>query len=127
MLRYSSLLALATTFIFALSSCYRCDKEDKTVYRGRIINSICGYTTIQFIDPIPAGRGENNWVDSSDGVKTVYNGVIKVGNPCNAGLDQAKPGDTISFRIVTITRQECAQCLAIGPTPTTTLPISVVR
>jgi hypothetical protein len=118
-----------TVILFAAAALLQttsCKKTDSgKVYRGRIINSICASTTVQFIDGTELGQ--NNWVDAFNTDKPKYNHVFKVANPCNAGLGTHHATDTIEFVLTTPTSQECMQCMALGCTPEVAMHIKVVK
>ncbi len=120
-MRFTICLLLALPFFAALS----CKKPTAPVagrlYSGRIINSICGQTTIQFTDG--ATFGQNGWVDGT----TTYNHVFKVANPCNWNTGNGPLTDIIKFYFTAPSAQNCMLCMAAGHTPDTAYNIQYVR
>ncbi len=118
------ILVFSLLFISILHFC-RCTKTEApaVTYRGIVVYNICGNIVVQSVGPELIG--ENNWTDSNNPVKPVYNHVFKVANPCDFGM--RSQGDTINFTIVSAKPQQCPQCLLYVATPATSYPIRVAR
>lgn len=93
---------------------------DTVIRTGKVINSICGNTTIQFTDGSP--YGQMGWQPEGDSI--VYNHVFRVANPCNVG--DLIVNSTVRFRFVPASPQNCVQCMAWGPTPNTAYNIQIL-
>lgn len=119
-----ALLLLSAFTSCEKSNCGKSDKGDNTVYRGRIINSICASTTVQVFDA--PTLGEMGWKGADFGGTTIYNNVFAVSNHCTAGVSGLAAGDTFSFRFVPATPQDCITCLALGNTPSVAYNIQLV-
>lgn len=121
-MRYYIFLFPVLSLFFSIS----CTKKSAPpaighVYTGRIINSICGQTTVQFIDGSSFGQG--GWVEGP----FTYNNVFKIANPCNWNPENSKVTDTIRFYFVETSVQNCTLCLALGHTPDTAYNIRYVK
>jgi hypothetical protein len=112
-------LCLLTPLLFG--GCHKSTVINGVSYNGRIINSICGQTTVQITDSTTLGQ--SNWVDYG----TTYNHVFRVENPCNWNPDGIAYSSSIRFVIVAYTVQNCVLCLAAGHTPDIAYSIQLVK
>ncbi len=117
---------LVLSFIIA-GILYLCQCKKTTtpvvIYKGVVLYNICGNVVIQ--SQGAQLLGENGWTDSNNPSRPIYDHVFRVANACEFG--NYSQGDTIQFAITNLKAQQCAQCLLYVATPTTAIPVRVIR
>ena len=112
-------------FIFTLPADKCKSTQEKNLYKGRLeVKGICMNYTIKLLEGnMDATKIENEWRDEVTG-KTHTN-VFALGSVCTFPAT-IKAGDEFYFTLDTMTKQQCAICLAFYPKPAKSLAIKVV-
>jgi hypothetical protein len=99
--------------------------QEKNLYKGRLeVKGICMNYTIKLLEGnIDAKKIESEWRDEVTG-KTHTN-VFALGSVCTFP-STIKESDEFYFNLDSVTKQECAVCLAFYPKPAKSLAIKVV-
>lgn len=107
-----SLLIILVAAIGTLTlSCKKDKNTSGTIYRGVVIDAICGNIVVQTVGT--AHLGQENWIDLNKDSKPVCHYVFSVANPCDfSGGNQP---DTFNFIVSTPKIKDCFQCMAALP------------
>lgn len=120
------LVLLTPLFFFLSLSADKCKSTRiDPVYKGRLeVKGICMNYTIKLLEGnMDATKIDSDWKDEVTG-KTHTN-VFALGSVCTFPAT-IKEGDEFYFTLDTITKQQCAVCLAFYPKPAKSLSIKVV-
>lgn len=117
-----SSLAIASYLLFCSMSCSK-KVVSGPVFTGKVVKSMCGQIAIQFTDGTPLGQ--MGWIDASDSGHAPYDAIFRVTNSCSWGNKNV--GDSIQFRFVQESVQDCAVCMAWTATPDTAYNIKVIE
>lgn len=121
------LLVLAGSSLLTLAA-GKCGNKtsDKNVYKAKLeIKALCMNYTLQLLEGnLDSSFISASWTNESTGKS--YTNVFGLGSPCTfpATLNE---GDEFYFEIDTITKQDCAVCMAYYPTPPKKLSIKVIE
>ena len=115
-------------FTFSVLCSLKCVKKNSSNvlsgnHRGVVLRSICCQDVILSLDGDTLGQ--DTWIDSGQTPNVIYHNVFKVSNPCQF---TAHDGDTISFKVLSLTPvQTCACCMLFTYTPREAYPVQIVR
>ncbi len=121
-----NLLVIFFALISVVALSCRKDKSEVsgTVYRGVVVDAICGNIVIQTVGA--AQTGQDSWVDCNRTAKPELHHVFALDNPCDFNI--ANSTDTFKFVIGGPKVKDCAQCMAaLSCMPDTRLSIQVVN
>ena len=112
-------------FLFAVSQllfgCEKNDMLDESVLQGEVIRVTCASTVVQIKNA--EKYGEDGWMDEMSASVQKYDNVFKVENICKVNLEMGK---TFKFKIISLTQNDCVQCLLYDAPPKVSYAIEVI-
>jgi hypothetical protein len=104
-----------------LLGCEKNDALNESILKGEVIRVTCASTVVQIKNT--EKYGEDGWLNemSTGGVK--YDNVFKVENICKVNLEMGK---TFQFKIISLTQNDCVQCLLYDAPPKVSYAIEVI-
>jgi len=112
-------------FSFILSQlllgCEKNDVLDESILKGEVIRVTCASTVVQIKNT--EKYGEDGWIDEMSTGQVKYDNVFKVENICKVNLEMGK---TFQFKIISLTQNDCIQCLLYDAPPKVTYAIEVI-
>ncbi|MEI9807955.1 MAG: hypothetical protein WDO16_08830 [Bacteroidota bacterium] len=121
------LIVLSGIFLLTVSA-DKCGKKttDAGKYKAKLeIKALCMNYTLRLLEgSIDTSMISSAWTDESTGKS--YTNVFALGSPCTFPAT-IKEGDEFYFMIDTVSKEQCAVCLAYYPTPPKKLSIKVVE
>jgi hypothetical protein len=111
-------------FSFILSQlllgCEKNDVLDESILKGEVIRVTCASTVVQIQNA--EKYGEDGWIDEMSTGQVKYDNVFKVENICKVNLEMGK---TFQFKIISLTQNDCIQCLLYDAPPKVSYAIEV--
>jgi hypothetical protein len=111
-------------FSFILSQlllgCEKNDVLDESILKGEVIRVTCASTVVQIKNA--EKYGEDGWIDEMSTGQVKYDNVFKVENICKVNLEMGK---TFQFKIISLTQNDCIQCLLYDAPPKVSYAIEV--
>jgi hypothetical protein len=112
-------------FLFIVSQsffgCEKIDMLDGSVLKGEVIRVTCASTVVQIKNA--EKYGEDGWKDEMATGELKYDNVFKVENICKVNLEMGK---TFQFKIISLTQNDCIQCLLYDAPPKVSYAIEVI-
>jgi hypothetical protein len=112
-------------FSFILSQlllgCEKNDVLDESILKGEVIRVTCASTVVQIKNV--EKYGEDGWIDEMSTGQVKYDNVFKVENICKVNLEMGK---TFQFKIISLTQNDCIQCLLYDAPPKVSYAIEVI-
>ena len=112
-------------FSFILSQlllgCEKNDVLDESILKGEVIRVTCASTVVQIKNA--EKYGEDGWKDEMATGELKYDNVFKVENICKVNLEMGK---TFQFKIISLTQNDCIQCLLYDAPPKVSYAIEVI-
>ena len=112
-------------FLFIFSQlffgCEKNDLLDESVLKGEVIRVTCASTVVQIKNA--EKFGEDGWMDEMSASVQKYDNVFKVENICKVNLEMGK---TFQFKIISLTQNDCIQCLLYDVPPKVSYAIEVI-
>jgi hypothetical protein len=112
-------------FLFIVSQsffgCEKMDMLDGSVLKGEVIRVTCASTVVQIKNA--EKYGEDGWKDEMATGELKYDNVFKVENICKVNLEMGK---TFQFKIISLTQNDCIQCLLYDAPPKVSYAIEVI-
>jgi hypothetical protein len=112
-------------FLFIVSQsffgCEKIDMLDGSVLKGEVIRVTCASTVVQIKNA--EKYGEDGWIDEMSTGQVKYDNVFKVENICKVNLEMGK---TFQFKIISLTQNDCIQCLLYDAPPKVSYAIEVI-
>ena len=112
-------------FSFILSQlllgCEKNDVLDESILKGEVIRVTCASTVVQIKNT--EKYGEDGWIDEMSTGQVKYDNVFKVENICKVNLEMGK---TFQFKIISLTQNDCIQCLLYDAPPKVSYAVEVI-
>jgi major membrane immunogen (membrane-anchored lipoprotein) len=112
-------------FSFILSQlllgCEKNDVLDESILKGEVIRVTCASTVVQIKNA--EKFGEDGWMDEMSASVQKYDNVFKVENICKVNLEMGK---IFQFKIISLTQNDCIQCLLYDAPPKVSYAIEVI-
>jgi hypothetical protein len=104
-----------------LSGCEKNDVLDESILQGEVIRVTCASTIVQIKNA--EKYGEDGWKDEMATGELKYDNVFMVANICKVKLEMGKK---FQFKIISLTQNDCIQCLLYDAPPKVSYAIEVI-
>lgn len=116
-----SIIVFILSVLPFLFGCEKNDVLDESILRGEVIRVTCASTVVQIKNSDK--YGENGWMNQMASGNAKYDHVFKVENNCKLNLEMGK---TFQFKIISVTQNDCIQCLLYDAPPGVSYAIAVI-
>lgn len=111
-------IIIVSPFLFG---CEKNDVLDEFLLSGEVIRVTCASTVVQIKNSDK--YGEDGWINQMASGDIKYDNVFKVENICKLNLEMGK---TFQFKIISLTQNDCIQCLLFDAPPGVSYAIAII-